>query len=162
MLSPVPGFARSLAALATILQKAEAHCTAKGIKPEVLLNDRLYPDMFPLTRQVQIACDHAKGACTRLAGVETPSHPDTETTFPELIARVHKVRDLILAIPETAFDGAETRTITLKMRGQDLSMPGQIYLAHGAIPNFYFHMTTAYNILRHRGVEVGKGDFLGN
>jgi hypothetical protein len=161
MQSVVPYFTHSLKALAAILTKAEAHCAQRKIDPAVLLSDRLFPDMLPFTRQVLIACDHAKAAPARLTGAEVPSYPDTETTFADLHARIQKTLDFIGGIPEASFKGAEDRTIDLKAGSRELSLPAPVYLAQFAIPNFYFHMTTAYNILRHNGVELGKGDFLG-
>ena len=161
MLSPVPMFTRSLAALEACLAKADAHCEARRIRPEVLAADRLFPDMFPLSRQVQVATDHAKGAPFRLAGLEVPVFEDTEVTLADLRARCARTRDAIAAIPDTAFEGAEGRTIVLKAGGRELTFGGTEYLTGWAIPNFFFHMTTAYNILRKDGVEVGKRDFLG-
>jgi hypothetical protein len=117
--------------------------------------------MFTMKRQVQIATDHAKGAAARLGGVENPSFPDTEETFAELQARIVKVRDFILSVPEAGFDGSEDRDITLKVGPEQMTFPGAQYLQGFAIPNFYFHMTTAYAILRHNGVPLGKGDFFG-
>jgi uncharacterized protein len=152
---------RTLAALSAILAKAEAHCEAKGIKPEALLSFRLYPDMFPFTRQVQLACDFAARAAARLAGAEPKSFPDTETTFAELQARIAAARDYIGSFPASAHDGAATRPVTIRMRGQDVTMPGVEYLTLYSLPQVYFHATTAYNILRHNGVEIGKRDFMG-
>jgi uncharacterized protein len=151
----------TLAALSGILQKAEAHCVAKGIKPEALLTFRLYPDMFPFTRQVQLTCDFAARAAARLAGTEPKSFPDTETTFAELQARIAAAREYMASFPASAHDGAETRPVTIKMRGQDVTMPGLDYLTLYSLPQVYFHATTAYNILRHNGVEIGKRDFMG-
>lgn len=157
----IPYLARSLGALDAILAKAEAHCAAKNIKPEVLCHDRLYPDMFPLARQVQIATDHAKGAAARLAGMEPPSYPDTEQGFAELRARVQKTRAFVESVPAEAFAGAEGRTIHLKFGPRELTFSAPDYLYGFVIPNFYFHMSIAYAILRHNGVEIGKRDFLG-
>ncbi len=134
MHSPVPTFLHGLAALSSILAKAEAHCTQHNIAPEVLLNDRLYPDMFPLIRQVQIACDHAKGAPTRLAGLPTPAFEDTEKSFAELQARIARTRAAIEGIPAAAFDGAEDRTITLKMRSGEISLPAGVICRWGRCP----------------------------
>jgi uncharacterized protein len=152
---------RSLAALSNILAKAEAHCEAKGIKPEALLDFRLFPDMFPFTRQVQLTCDFAARAAARLAGAEPKGFPDTETTFAELQARIAAARDYMASFPAEAHDGAATRPVTIKMRGQDVTMPGLEYLTLYSLPQVYFHATTAYNILRHNGVEIGKRDFMG-
>ncbi len=161
MQSPVPYFVHSLTALSKILDKAEAFAEAKKLKPEVIPQLRLIADMFPFARQVMIATDHAKGASARLSGTENPSFPDTETTLAELKARIAKTIAFIQTIPDAAFDGAETKTITVKAGPRELTFPGAQYLYGYAIPNFYFHMSTAYNILRSNGVEVGKVDFLG-
>ena len=152
---------RTLGALAAILAKAEAHCEAKGIKPEALLTFRLYPDMFPLTRQVQLACDFAARAAARLAGEEPKSFADTETSFAELQARIAATQAYMASFPTSAYDAAPDRAITIKMRGQDMTMPGLAYLNMYSLPQFHFHATTAYNILRHNGVEVGKRDYMG-
>jgi len=152
---------RTLAALSGILTKAEAHCEAKGIKPEALLNFRLYPDMFPFTRQVQLTCDFAARAAARLAGAEPKSFPDTETSFSELQARIRAARDYIAGFPASAHEGAATRSVTIRMRGQDVTMTGLDYLTLYSLPQVYFHAATAYNILRHNGVEIGKRDFMG-
>jgi hypothetical protein len=161
MQSPVPFFRHSLQALSKILDKAEAHAAAKGLKPEVLPQTRLIADMLPMWRQVTIACDHAKGAAARLSGTEVPSFPDTETTLADLKERVAKTIAFIDTIPEQAFEGAENRTITVKAGPRELTFPAPQYLHSFAVPNFYFHMTTCYNILRANGVEIGKVDFLG-
>ncbi len=152
---------RTLGALSAILAKAEAHCEARGIKPEALLTFRLYPDMFPLTRQVQLACDFAARAAARLAGAEPKGFPDTEVTFAELQARIQAARDYIAGFAAPAYDGAAERAVTIKMRGEDVTMPGLQYLTLYSLPQFHFHATTAYNILRHNGVEVGKRDYMG-
>ena len=161
MQSPVSFFAHSLTALSKILTKAEAHAEAKKIKPDVLPQARLIADMLPLWRQVTIACDHAKGASARLAGVEVPSFADTETTIAELQDRIAKTLAFIQTLPDSAYDGAEARTITVKAGPRELTFPAVQYLHSYAVPNFYFHLTTAYNILRANGVEIGKVDFLG-
>jgi len=161
MQSPVPFFTHSLTALIAILEKAEAHQTAKNIKPDVLPQARLIADMFPLWRQITIATDHAKGASARLAGIEVPSYADTETTLAELKERVAKTIAFIQTIPDTAYDGAEARTITVKAGPRELTFPATQYCYGYAVPNFFFHMTTAYNILRANGVNIGKVDFLG-
>jgi hypothetical protein len=157
----VAPFTQALVALAGVLDKGASHAAALKIEPTVLLNARLYPDMFPLVRQVQIACDMVKGGVCRIAGQEIPSHPDTETTFEQLRGRIDKVVDLARSIPPAAFDGAESRPITIKVAGQELHFTGQDYLLRWLNPNIYFHLTTAYAILRHNGVPVGKGDYLG-
>jgi uncharacterized protein len=161
MQSPVPFFTHSLTALSKILDKAEAHETAKKIKPEVIPQLRLIADMLPLWRQVTIACDHAKGAPARLAGLEVPSFADSETTLAELKDRIAKTIEFIATIPDAAFEGAEARSITIKAGPRELSFPAAQYYHSYAIPNFYFHMTTCYAILRANGVEIGKTDFLG-
>ena len=158
----VPRFAQMLRNLAAILDKAQAHVEAKKLEPSALTTFRLYPDMFPLTRQVQIACDQAKGAVARLAGLEIPKHEDTEQTFAELRARIAKTVDFIEPVRPSQIDGSETKEIVLKLRTQELRFNGLQYLLGFAYPNFYFHVTTAYNILRHNGVEIGKRDFVGN
>ena len=161
MLNPVPGFTRSLTALAKILDKAEAHAEAMKMKPEVIPQLRLIADMLPLWRQVTIACDHAKGATARLGQVENPSMPDVETTLAELKDRIAKTIAFMATVPATAFDGAEGRRVTIKLGGQDRELAAAEYFFSYAIPNFYFHMTTAHDILRANGVPVGKGDFIG-
>jgi len=157
-----PRFAAMLRNLAAILDKAEAHAAARKIDPAALTAFRLYPDMFPLTRQVQIACDTAKGAVARLAGMEVPKHEDTEQTFAELKARIAKTLDFVESVPAERIEGSEEREIVVRLRGQDMKFSGLQYLLGVAQPNFYFHVTTAYDILRHNGVELGKRDFLGN
>ena len=152
---------RTLGGLAAILTKAEAHCVAKTIAPEALLTFRLFPDMFPFTRQIQLACDFAARAAARLAGAEPQGFPDTETDFAQLQARIAATRAYTASFPASAYDGAATRAITLKMRGQDVTMPGLQYLTIYALPQLHFHATTAYNILRHNGVEIGKRDYMG-
>lgn len=161
MQSPTPFFTHSLNALSNILTKAEAHGEAKRIKPEVMPNLRLVADMLPLVRQVMIATDRAKGAPARLAGMDVPVFADDEATLPELRARIAKTIAFLATIPDTAFDDAEHRTITVKAGPRELSFPALQYLHSYAMPNFFFHMTTAYNILRANGVDVGKTDFLG-
>jgi hypothetical protein len=157
----IPVFLRSLGVLSRILDKAAAHAEAKKIDPAVFINARLAPDMFALARQVQIACDAAKIGAARLAGVDAPSHPDTEATFPELQARIAKVVTFLQSIKAAQIDGSEERSITLKVRGKETSLQGQPYLLTWALPNFFFHVTTTYAILRHNGVELGKLDYLG-
>lgn len=157
-----PVFKQMLGAMSSILRQGEAYAAAKKIDPSVLVQSRLYPDMLPLARQIQIACDHAKGACARLTGTEVPKYADDETTFEQLQARISKTLAFIDTVPASAFEGSETRSITV-MPGTpwERTFPGETYLHHYALPNFYFHMTTAYAILRHNGVEIGKGHFLG-
>ena len=157
-----PRFANILRNLSALLDKAQAHCAAKKIDPLALTSFRLYPDMFPLTRQVQVACDTAKGAVARLGGAEIPKHEDTEQTFPELKARIAKTVEFIESVGASRIDGSEDKEIVLKLRGQEVKFDGLQYLLGFAYPNFYFHVTTAYDILRHNGVEIGKRDFIGN
>lgn len=157
----VPVLAAQLAALSKILAKAEAHAAAKGFKPEALLQARLAPDMHPLPNQIQIASDAAKGLGARLAGVEVPSFPDTETTFPELQTRIEKTLAFLKGLDRAAFAGADEKEIVIKAGGNEWKMPGRQFLATFALPNFFFHVTIAYALLRHNGVEIGKRDFLG-
>ena len=161
MMSPVPAFVHSLTALSKILTKAEAFAEAKKLKPEVIPNLRLIADMLPFSRQITIASDHAKGSSARLAGVDVPSFADTETTVAELKERIAKTIAFITTIPDAAFEAADARTIVIKAGTRELSFPAAQYLSTYALPNFYFHMGTAYNILRSNGVEIGKSDFLG-
>jgi hypothetical protein len=158
----VPTFIHVLRNLAAILEKAAAHAEAKKIAPEVLLASRLFPDMFPLSQQVQIAADSAKGGAARLAQLEPPSFADDETTFAQLVERCHKTIAFLETLEPGQIDGAEERTITWKTRQSSRSMPGMAYLLRHVMPNLFFHTTTAYAILRHNGVELGKADFLGN
>jgi hypothetical protein len=157
----VPMIKTLLTALSANLDKAAAFAEAKKVDPSVLVNDRLAPDMFPLSRQVQIATDQAKGGIARLAGVEIPVYADDEKTIGELKARIAKTLAFIDSVPASAIDGTEGKTIVLKMRAGEMTFNGQQYLIGWVIPNFTFHCTTAYNILRHNGVEIGKKDFLG-
>ena len=157
----VPAIQQMFGSLSAILTKAAAHAEAKKIDPSVFINARLAPDMHPLVRQVQIASDNAKGLCARLANVAIPSFPDTETTFADLQQRITKTLDFIKTLKPEQFEGAEKREITLKLGPQEVKWSGQVYLLNFGLPNFYFHVTTAYDILRHNGVEVGKRDFIG-
>jgi len=157
----VPVFTQYLTALAAILKKAADHAAARKIEPSVLVGARLAPDMFALARQVQIATDHAKGAAARLSGSEIPSYPDTEASFDELQARIKKTLDYIAGVKPEAMEGSDDKEIVLTIRGQDYPFSGTDYLLNFALPNFFFHVTTAYAILRHNGVEIGKWDFLG-
>ncbi len=157
----VPVFQRQLTALSNILGKAEAYVEARKIDPNALLLDRLCADMFTLTRQVQITCDQAKGGVARLAGVEVPTWEDKETTFADLKARISKTLDYIAGFSPEQIDGSEEREIVLQMRAGAMTFKGQAFLLGFSMPNFYFHMTTAYAILRHNGVDIGKRDFLG-
>jgi len=156
-----PRFANMLRNLAALIEKADAHCAAKKIDPAAITAFRLYPDMFPFTRQVQIACDSAKGAVARLAGVEIPKHDDVEQTFAELKSRIAKTLDFVESVPAAKIEGSEEKEIVLAMRSGERRFKGMQYLLGHAYPNFYFHITTAYNILRHNGVEIGKADFIG-
>ena len=158
----IPVFEIGLNALSVILDKAEAHAEAKKIDPTVLLNARLFPDMFPLTRQVQIACDQAKNGAARLAGLEPPKHEDNEKTFAELKERIAKALAYVKTLDAKAIDAAADRQVTFPLGPNNKGhMKGADFLNHFVLPNFYFHLTTAYDILRHCGLEVGKRDFLG-
>jgi hypothetical protein len=156
----VPGLQRALAALDGILDKAAAFAEERKIDPAVLTSARLAPDMLPLSRQVHLLSDTAKGACARLAGVPVPGFEDTETTFPELKARIAKTLDFIATVRPEQMEGAQGRDITLKAGPRELSFKGLDYLVLFVLPNFYFHVTTAYDILRHNGVPLGKLDYL--
>ena len=158
--SSVPVFVHFLRSLSVILKKAETHCAAKKIDPTIILNARLFPDMFALTRQVQIASDGAKGAGARLAGAAVPSWPDEEKTFEELQSRISRTIAFLSDLKPEQFEGADGRDISLKAGGRELNFKGQAYLETWAKPNFFFHVTTAYAILRHNGIELGKPDFL--
>jgi uncharacterized protein len=157
----VPVIVKSMHNLIGILEKAAAHAEAKKIDPAVLINDRLYADMFPLGKQVQIVSDVARRGLARLAGVEAPAMADTETTFPELIDRLKNTIAFFDTLSAAQIDGSEEKTIQLPMGKHTLAFQGQPYLVTFVLPNVYFHATTAYNILRHNGVELGKLDFLG-
>ena len=157
----VPTFIHTLTSLKTILEKGAAHAESKKIDPAVLVQTRLFPDMFQLSRQVQIATDAAKGAAARLSGTEAPKFEDIETAFPELIARVQRTIDYLKGFKASQIDGSEGKDIVLKSPRGDRQFSGLVFLRHWAMPNFFFHVTTTYNILRSCGVELGKGDFLG-
>jgi uncharacterized protein len=157
----VPGLLKNLAALSKFLKKAEAHLEAQKLDKTVVLGMRMFPDMFPLLRQVLLVTDFAKGASARLSGTAIPSFADDEKTFEELYARIAKTEAFVKSLDAKSFEGAEMRDVTVKVGGQDMTMPGQTYFSNMALPNFYFHMTTAYNILRSIGVPLGKGDFMG-
>ena len=157
-----PRLANMLRNLDAILTRAQAHATAKKIDPAVLLAARLFPDMLPFVKQVQIATDHAKGCVARLAGIEVPKFEDNEQSFEELRARIAKIIAFVESVPAAHIDGSEERDISLKAGGKEMSFKGLPYLLGYALPNFYFHLVTAYNILRHNGIEIGKGDYLGN
>jgi uncharacterized protein len=156
-----PAFQKMLGNLKDVLKKGEDFCTAKKVDPSVMLNARLYPDMFHLTRQVQIAADIAKGACARLSGQEIPAYEDKEASFADLYARIDKTIAYIATFKPEHLDGKEGADITITPGGRTLQFKGQPYLVHWAMPNFYFHVMAAYTILRHNGVDVGKMDYLG-
>jgi uncharacterized protein len=158
----IPLFKQMLGGLAEVLKKAQAHVEAKKIDPNALLQARLFPDMFALIRQVQVACDFAKGAAARLAGVDVPKMEDTEQTFEQLLARVAAVQALMDSLDPAQFDAAATREIVTQAgTPKEKRFTGQSYLLNYALPHFFFHTTTAYSILRHNGVEVGKKDYVG-
>lgn len=158
----VPALIRTLENLKNILDKGAAYAETKKIEQSVLLQSRLYPDMFPLGRQVQIAADFAKGISARLAGQDVPKYDDSEATFAELKARIDKTIAFVKSLPVASIDGSEDREINITIRGNPVTFKGQPYLMHFGMPNFYFHVTAAYAILRHCGVEVGKTDYLGS
>lgn len=157
----IPVFVRALGNLSAILGKAASDAEARKIDPSVFIQSRLAPDMFALARQIQIACDIVKGGAARLSGTELPSFADTETTFPELQARIAKTLDFVKSINAAQFDGSESRTVIVPAREHELKFIGLSYLLDFVLPNLYFHMSTAYLILRHNGVQIGKMDFLG-
>ena len=158
----VPAFLQILGSLSGLLAKAEAHCTAKNIQPDVLLASRLYPDMLPLSRQIQLACDFAAKGCARLAHVDVPSTPDNEKTFGELRQRLAKTGDYLKNFKPAQFEGADAKDVTFPAGPErNITLKGQQFLNAYAFPNFYFHAATAHGILRHNGVEIGKRDFLG-
>jgi len=157
-----PRFINILGNLSSILDKAQAHVEAKKIDPSVLPAYRLFPDMLPMTSQVQIACDAAKGVMARLAGIENPVFEDTEKTLPDLKARVAKTVAFIQSVTPAQIDGTEDKDIVIKRGDKETHYKGMQFLLGHAVPNFYFHVSTAYNILRHNGVEIGKRDYLGN
>ena len=157
----LPVFVRTLTNLKAILAKAAAHAESRKLDPLVLTGARLYPDMFPLARQVQVACDTAKNSAARLAGVEAPKHEDTEKSFAELQARLDKTLAYLRTFEPKQIDGSEERTVKMPSPGGEVGFRGEDYLLYFALPNLFFHATTAYAILRHNGVEVGKMDFLG-
>jgi uncharacterized protein len=157
----VPVFARGLTNLKAILEKGAAHAQEKKIDDTVFVTSRLYPDMLPLSAQVQIASDFARGTTARLAGSEPPKWDDSEKTLGDLVARIDKTLEFLKAFAAAQVDGSETRQITRSIRGQPKTFTGVNYLLQFALPNFYFHTTTAYDILRHNGVAIGKLDFVG-
>lgn len=157
----VPAFLKMLGNLSAILDKAASHAAERKIDEAVLLNWRLAPDMFPLARQIQIACDFAKGTPARLAGAEVPKYDDAEKTIADLKARIAKTAKFVEGLKRADIDGSEDRDISITVGGQDLRFKGEPYLIHFALPNFYFHAATAYDILRTCGVQIGKRDFIG-
>ena len=157
----VPGVTHTLQALAQVLAKGAAHCEARKIDPTAFLQARLFPDMFPLVKQVQIACDMSKGGVARLAGIDNPKFDDTETSFADLQARIERTLAFMRSVSPEQIDGSEGKAITLTLPSRTLEFTGQQYLTAFVIPNVYFHATTAYNLLRQGGVELGKRDFLG-
>lgn len=157
----VPAFLQTLTALSAILDKAEAFAAERKIDPAVLLAYRVAPDMFPLIRQVQIATDQAKGCCARLAGVEVPKYTDDDTTFADLKARIARTTAFVQGFKPGDIDGSEERDIRITVGGQPMDFKGQPYLLTFVLPNFYFHATAAYAILRHCGLPIGKRDFMG-
>ncbi len=158
----VPRFVNILGNLSNILDKAQAHVDAKKLDVATLTNFRLFPDMLQMTRQVQIACDAAKGVVARLAGVEIPVDEDKEQTLADLKARIAKTIAFIQGVPQAKIDGTEDKAIVIKRGDKETHYKGMQFLLGHAVPNFYFHIATTYNILRHNGVEIGKRDFLGN
>ncbi len=159
--SSIPAAIKCLNNLSAILAKGAAFCEEKGIDGTVLTSARLAPDMFPLARQVQIACDSAKGCGARLSGTESPKHEDNETTFDELQARIKKTVAFLETLKPESIEGTEDKEIKFKAGPYELEFTGQSYLCTFVLPNLYFHTTTAYNILRHNGVAIGKMDYLG-
>ena len=157
----IPVFIRMLGNLSSILNKAVTNAAARKIDPSVFISSRLAPDMLSLNRQVQIATDMVKGCAARLAGLEAPSYEDNEVTFEELQARIAKTVAFLQSVSAEQIDGSEERIVMLKLRGKEISFLGQPYLLDFVLPNFYFHVTTAYAILRHNGVEIGKMDYIG-
>ena len=157
----IPTMVRALTNLTAVLEKGAAQLDAKKIDPAVLVASRLYPDMFPLVKQVQIASDISKGGAARLAQVDPPAFEDNEASFPDLVARLRKTIAFLETLKPEQIDGSEERTVTWQTRTSTKSMQGMPYLLTHVLPNVFFHVTTAYNILRHNGVEIGKQDFLG-
>ena len=157
----VPVFVRMLGNLLAWLDKAESQATARKFETAVLLSVRLAPDMLPFVRQIQIACDAAKFGVARLAGVEAPKFEDTEASFAELRERIRKTIDYVQSVPAAQIDGTEDKDVTVPRRDGPMVVKGEPYLKHFVLPNFFFHVTTAYALLRHNGVDLGKGDYLG-
>ena len=157
----VPAFLQILGSLNGLLTKAEAHCEAKKIQPDVLFNARLFPDMLPLSKQVQLVCDFAAKGCARLTHSEVPAVPDTEKTFAELKTRLARTIEYVKTFKPEQFEGGDTKDVTFPVGPNSMTLKGQQFLNGFAFPNFYFHAATTHGILRHNGVEVGKRDFLG-
>ena len=157
----VPAFLQILNSLSGLLTKAEAHCEAKKIQPDVLFNARLFPDMLPLSKQVQLVCDFAAKGCARLTHSDVPAVPDTEKTFAELKARLARTIEYVKTFKPEQFEGGDTKDVTFPVGPNSMTLKGQQFLNGFAFPNFYFHAATTHGILRHNGVEVGKRDFLG-
>jgi hypothetical protein len=157
----VPVFVRMLGNMLTWLDKAQEHAAAKNFEPGVFLATRLAPDMLPFVKQVQIGCDAAKFAVARLAGVEAPKFEDTEASFDELRQRIRKTIDYVRSVPAAQIDGTEDKDIAVPRRDGTLTLKGEVYLKHMVLPNFFFHVTTTYALLRHNGVDLGKRDYLG-
>ena len=157
----VPIFVQFLTSISTVLDKAAAHCEAKKIEPATLLNMRLYPDMFPLVRQLRAVTDHAISATARLAGAELITFPNNEASFPEVKDRIAKTVDFVKGFKPEQINGTEDKEIIVKFSGGERKFNGQTFLLNFCLPNFYFHATTAYDIMRHCGIELGKRDFMG-
>lgn len=159
--SSIPYFVRSLNNLSAILKKGADHATEKDFDPSILVTARLFPDMFPLSRQVQIACDVCKGAAARISGIEAPSFDDVESSFEQLQERIAKTIEFLESVPADAVDGTEEKQVMLQAGTYEIEFTGATYLSMWALPNLYFHVTTSYNILRHNGVSLGKLDYVG-
>jgi hypothetical protein len=158
----VPVFTQVLGGLADVLAKAQAQAAERKFEPDALLQARLYPDMFPLVRQVQIACDFAKGVSARLAGAEVPAWEDSERSFEDLQARIARTLAFIQSLDAAAFEGAASREVVLRPgTPKERTLSGQAYLLAYGLPQFFFHVTTAYGLLRHNGIEIGKRDYMG-
>ena len=157
----IPYFIRSLNNLSVILEKGAAHAEEKDIDPSILVSARLFPDMFPLSRQVQIACDVSKGAVARISGVEAPSFEDTESSFEELQKRISDTIEFLSSVPEDKLNGTEEKHVKFQAGSFEIDFTGATYVSMWALPNLYFHVTTTYNILRHTGVALGKIDYVG-
>ena len=158
----IPRFVHMLNNLSAILDKAHVYAESRKIDPATLASARLFPDMLPLAAQVRIACDAANGVATRLAGVTGPTFEDNEKTIADLKARVEKTVAFLKTITASQIDGTEDKDVVVRTGGQDVPYKAQQFLLARAIPNFYFHVSTAYDILRHSGLEIGKRDYLGN